>query len=179
MWPFFFRRSKPCSVHLIKFKEAAALKTWWNLTFCNRLGLSEDVTLRGCVVSTQYTQYAAHTSLGDQSRQRLTSDIFSLISIINVQSRIIEKKKPKWRATLTWKWAAWDKTISATRESSRACAVFSAAVPGRWILAAQGSDCPHVLIYSLSFCKHTEQRPNVQPNRSHDTCATWSGSIFL
>lgn len=35
--------------------------------------------------------------------------------------------------------------------------------------AAKGSDCPHVLIYSLSFCKHTEQRPSVQPNRSHDT----------
>lgn len=44
--------------------------------------------------------------------------------------------------------------------------------------AAKWSDCPHVLIYSLSFCKHTEQRPSVQPNRSHDTFATWSGSIL-
>lgn len=35
--------------------------------------------------------------------------------------------------------------------------------------AAKGSDCPHVLIYSLSFCKHTEELPSVQPNRSHDT----------
>lgn len=37
------------------------------------------------------------------------------------------------------------------------------------ISAAKGSDCPHMLIYSLSFCKHTEQHPSVQPNRSHDT----------
>lgn len=46
--------------------------------------------------------------------------------------------------------------------------------PLLWILLQKekkkkGVICPHVLIYSLIFCKHTEQRPSVQTSRSHDT----------
>lgn len=48
--------------------------------------------------------------------------------------------------------------------------------------AAEGSDCPHVLIYSVSFCKHTqrERRSKWAARQEPWHIATWSGrSVFI
>lgn len=124
--------------------------------------------------------YCCKHRLGGLEKQSRCSEKKPHFDILANEYHLVPSQTSKsWndRVIPYMKWAALKRTMGGNEQSG--CPVSYSALQSLVLdSAAKGSDCPHVLIYSLSFCKHTEERPSVQPNRSHDTFATWSGSIL-